>query len=159
MGALFGLCVVGALFYYFFVRRPLSTDDKADPLLMNRHDVEMRHFPQTSIGHTSMGQTSIGHTSNPVADSVPQTSMPTTSVPGYDPYANAPMTSMGTVDELEQLLDKLKLTEYLESFRASGCDELATVALMQEDELRDQLGMKFGHAKKLRQHFIAAKLQ
>ena len=95
VGVLLGLCFAGALFYYFFVRRHLSTDDKADPLLKNQHGVEMHQLPQTSIGHTSIPQTSIGHTSIPVVDSVPQTSMPTTSVPGYDPYANAPMTSMG----------------------------------------------------------------
>ena len=99
--------------------------------------------PQTSIGDTSM--------------TVPQTSIGSTSGAGYseheDPYANAPMTSMGTVDELEELLDQLKLGEYLESFRAHGFDEVATVAAVQESELRSEIGMKFGHARKLRQHF------
>ena len=95
------------------------------------------------------------HLADPVANA--STSMPHTSMPHTE--MDIPMTSTDTDDELEQLLDKLKLTEYLESFRANGCDQLATVALMQEDELRDQLGMKFGHAKLLRQHFIAAKLQ
>ena len=61
------------------------------------------------------------------------------------------MTSMG-IDELEELLHELKLTEYLETFRENGCDQVADVALMTESDLRE-IGVKLGHIRRLLQHF------
>ena len=64
---------------------------------------------------------------------------------------DAPMTSLG-VDELEDLLHRLKLLDYLEAFRENGCDQVADVALMRESDLRE-IGMKLGHIRRLLQHF------
>ena len=120
-------------------RRAAEKQGLMQPLLANE-------MPQTSIPHTSMPQTSVPHTSMPYTSAQPQF------VSDYSElHSNAPMTSIG-VDELEELLHKLQLTEYLESFRAQGFDRVADVALLNEADLRDELGMKLGHVRRLLKH-------
>ena len=93
---------------------------------------------------------------------VPQTSIGSTSGAGYgdqqqeDPYANAPMTSMGAADELEELLDSLDLAEYLEAFRSKGYDKVEDIARMGLDRLCDRIGMLEGHAERLLHRLAAA---
>ena len=123
-------------------------------------------MPHTSMPHTSMPHTSMPHTSMPhTSMAIPHTSMPQTSLlsvahqaqPLYgvadysELHKDAPMTSLG-VDELEDLLHRLKLLDYLEAFRENGCDQVADVALMRESDLRE-IGMKLGHIRRLLQHF------
>ena len=67
--------------------------------------------------------------------------------------AGAVSTSMGAVDELEELLERLKLSAYLAPLRDAGFDELSDVATMSEEDLTASVGMKLGHARRLRKHF------
>ena len=103
----------------------------------------------TSMPHTSMA---IPHTSMPQTSllSVAHQAQPLYGVADYSElHKDAPMTSLG-VDELEDLLHRLKLLDYLEAFRENGCDQVADVALMRESDLRE-MGMKLGHIRRLLQ--------
>ena len=58
--------------------------------------------------------------------------------------------------QLEELLEQLKLGAYLAPFRDAGFDELSDVAAMSEEDLTASIGMKLGHARRLRKHFAEA---
>ena len=83
-----------------------------------------------------------------------QTSVPKSEFAHLHAVADATgaATSMG-IDELEALLNSLRLSQYLEAFRGNGYDEVADLRRMDQGKLCDVIGMKRGHADRLLYHF------
>ena len=142
------IVLIAAAAFFAYRRRNSSSSSKSgssldEPLLENEMTPLPTHaqtsIPQTSIPQTSIPQTSIPHTS------IPHTSIPQTSIP-------VPLTSLPFDDELDGLLVPLGLVEYAHSFRANGYDTVDDIRAMDLEKLKEEVGMKSGHAKRLLRH-------